>query len=344
METNAGSVPQRWQPGPMWTLVFLAPFIAEVSSGATKLSIIFVLIPEMMVWGCGALIIRELVRRWGGGWPSLLALGLGLSIAEEFIVQQTSLAPLPFPGALLHYGRAGGVNWIYFLFMLGFESVWVVLVPVGVTELIFKSRSRMLWLRTKGMGIAAIIFLLGARIAWYAWVKRARPMVLHVPEYHASTTMVGAGFAAILLLAVLAYAMRRMGVAPVPSRWTPPAWVAGWTVLVLALPWYALMGFVFRPQEPRIAFWIPLVAGVTWAIVAIAVIGSWVRSPQWGDPHRWAATLAATLVCMGAGFAGSGAWSRVDLIGKIVFNTLAVVGFLMLLRTVRRRAAETSAS
>jgi hypothetical protein len=57
-----------WKPA--LALVFLAPFIAEVLSGATKVSVLFALVPEMMVWGCGALLIRELVRRWGGGWPS----------------------------------------------------------------------------------------------------------------------------------------------------------------------------------------------------------------------------------------------------------------------------------
>ena len=88
---------RRW-PGPALTLIFLAPLIAEVLSGATRLSYLFVLVPEMMVWGCGALLAREAVRRWRAGWPGLLLLGLGLSIAEEFVIQQTSLAPLPWPG------------------------------------------------------------------------------------------------------------------------------------------------------------------------------------------------------------------------------------------------------
>ena len=78
-------------------LVVLAPLIGEVLSGATRISFVFVFVPEMMVWGCGTLIIRELVRRWNGGWNSILLLGLGLSIAEEFVIQQTSLAPLPWP-------------------------------------------------------------------------------------------------------------------------------------------------------------------------------------------------------------------------------------------------------
>ncbi len=136
---------------PAFTLVFLAPMIAEVLSGATRMSYIFALIPEMMVWGCGALMIREAVRRWRAGGTSLLLLGLGLSIAEEIIIQQTSLAPLPFPGANPAYGRLWGVNWVYFLFMLGYESVWVVLVPVQVTELIFAKRRDERWLGNRGL-------------------------------------------------------------------------------------------------------------------------------------------------------------------------------------------------
>src|SRR5271170_561980 len=122
---------------PIWTLLLLAPFIAEVLSGSTRTSILLVYVPEVMVWGVGALLCRELARRWRAGGTSLLLLGMGLSIAEEFIIQQTSLAPLPFPGSHAAYGRVWGVNLVYLLFMLVYESVWLVMVPVQVTELFF---------------------------------------------------------------------------------------------------------------------------------------------------------------------------------------------------------------
>jgi len=151
----------------IWTLLVLSPVISEVLSGSTRFSVLFVLIPEILCWGAGALLARELVRRWRGGVPSLLALGLALSVAEEFLIQQTSLAPLPFPGANAHYGRFLGVNWVYFLFMLGYESVWVVLVPVQVTEILFPARRARPWLRKGGLIAACVAFLLGCRIAWY---------------------------------------------------------------------------------------------------------------------------------------------------------------------------------
>ncbi|HTE49772.1 MAG TPA: hypothetical protein VK698_02780, partial [Kofleriaceae bacterium] len=115
---------------PVLTLLLLAPIVGEVLSGATRLSYIIVLIPEIMVWGCGALLVREAVRRWRGGWISMLVLGLALAVAEELVIQQTSLAPLPWLGDLPAYGRVWGVNWVYFLFMLGYEATWIVLVPV----------------------------------------------------------------------------------------------------------------------------------------------------------------------------------------------------------------------
>src|SRR5215469_11080014 len=131
---------------PIWTLILLAPFIAEVLSGSTRASILFVYFPEVMVWGVGALFCRELARRWQAGGTSLLLLGLALSIAEEFIIQQTSIAPLPFPFSHADYGRMWGVNLVYLLFMLGFESVWVVVVPVQVTELFFPQKAEQPWL------------------------------------------------------------------------------------------------------------------------------------------------------------------------------------------------------
>ena len=162
--------------GPIWALVLLAPFIAEVLSGSTRTSFLFVFVPEVMVWGVGALLCRELVRRWRAGGTSLLLLGLSLSIAEEFIIQQTSLAPLPFPGSHPDYGRMWGINLVYFLFMLGYESVWVVIIPVQVTELFFPRQATQAWLRKRGALVACAVFLIGSRIAWYGWTQQPRPL------------------------------------------------------------------------------------------------------------------------------------------------------------------------
>src|SRR5215469_2093934 len=101
-----------------------------------RVSVIFILIPQIMTWGCGALLIRECVRRWGKGWQSMLLMGLALALEEEWIMQQTSIAPMTGLAAR-EYGRMWGVNWIYFLWAAVYEAVWVVLIPVHLTELLF---------------------------------------------------------------------------------------------------------------------------------------------------------------------------------------------------------------
>jgi len=165
------------------TLLLLAPLIGEVLSGATRLSFIFAFIPEIMVWGCGALLIREAVRRWRGGWVSVLCLGLALSVAEESSSSKRLWRPLNWMGATSN-GRVWGVNLFYFLFMLAYEPVWIVLVPIQVTELIFPQRREQPWLRTRGILISVPVFILGSFMAWFLWIKQARPNAFHVPDYH----------------------------------------------------------------------------------------------------------------------------------------------------------------
>lgn len=322
----------------VWTLLLLAPFIAEVLSGATRLSFIFAYVPEVLVWGIGALLARELVRRWQAGWPSLLMLGLGLSIIEEFLAQQTSLAPLPFAGASVTWARLWGVNWLYFLFMLGYESVWVVMVPVQVTELFFPARRDEPWLRTRGIVISCLLFAIGAFMAWFAWVKRARPKVLHVPPYNPPAVTLIAGALAIAALIAEAWLIRNRRLSGSP-RSTPSPWIVGLIALLFGLPWYGLLALVFSPGKHP-PFWIPMLVGVLWASLGYAAFRRFTSSSQWSDLHRCAAAFAATLVCMAGGFLGSQWWPRIDLIGKSIFNAIAILGFVLLLRRIQQRTRE----
>ena len=320
----------------IWTLLFLAPFIAEVLSGSTRLSIMFVLIPEMMVWGGGALMARELVRRWRAGVTSLLCLGLALSIAEEFIIQQTSIAPLPFPGVHGDYGRYLGVNWLYLLFMLGCESVWVVLIPVQVTELIFPDRRESQWLRTRGLIVTIVAFLVGSRIAWYGWTQKARPQ-LHADPYHPPAILILQGLAAIAGLIGLAWLLRGAGqLSKIDSRQTANPLVIGLTSAVFGAAWFALITLIFLPHL-GVAVWIPLTAGPIWAVLAFAIVRYWSRSTRWGEWHRFAVAFGGVFGCMAISDVSAAGWTRVDLIAKFVFQLLAVVGFGVLARKVRQR-------
>ena len=331
-ETSAS--PKSRYAGAIWTLLVLAPVIAEVLSGSTRLSFIFVLIPEVMVWGAGALLCREMVRRWQAAGTSLLLLGLALSIAEEFVIQQTSLAPLPFPGANAAYARAWGVNWVYFLFMLGFESVWVVLVPVQTTELIFPEHRAVPWLHRRGLIVTCVVFLIGCRIAWYGWTQQALKR-LNVAPYHPPATAFAAGGGAMVLLVILAWLLRGNRRRVSPERQALSPWLAAIAAFVLSAGWFHLMGLVFSPNP-----WWPasraLVTGVAWAAAAFVLFTYLSASRSWNDIHRWAACSASILAIMSVTFVGLAGWSRFDLVGKIVLNLLAVVGLILLGLRIRK--------
>lgn len=346
MQTVAQSMTQSrkspFKPGPALTLIFLAPVISEVLSGATRLSYIIAFVPEMLVWGCGALLAREMVRRWRAGWPSLLLLGLALSIAEEFIIQQTSVAPLPWAGAFANYGRVWGVNWMYFLFMLVYESVLVVMVPVQVTELVFQDRRDLPWLTKWRILRTAWLFTVGSFMAYYGWVRRARPMMLHVPLYIPPLSTLAAGVAAIAMLVGLAYLLRSVGRRRNLAIKAPSPWAVGSLVLVAGFPWYLVIGAVFSTsQRPNFSFWWEIAGGVLWAALTYLLFRHWTSAAGWGDGHRWAACFATMLVCIIAGFEGSNAWMLRDVIFKSVVDLLMVVWMVVLLRRLQPRRGGT---
>ena len=218
------------------------------------------------------------------------------------------------------------------------ESVWVVLVPVQLTELIFPNLRNQPWLKKSGLITSSLVFVLGSFIAWFLWTQIARPRTFHVPKYQPPFFAIFSGALSILLLAFAAYALRNVGQHPSraqPTSSTPSPWTVGLATLVFGFPWYLLMSLIFGPRRD-IALWIPIIAGIVWASVAFFVIQRWVSSLGWRDIHRWALVFSATLVCMIAGFSGSSTWPRMDIISKAILNVFAIAGFIWLALKISR--------
>lgn len=331
-----------WQRiGPIVSLVFLAPIIAEVLSGTTRVSVIFALVPEILIWGFGTLLVRECARRWGKGWRSVLLLGLALSVAEEFVIQQTSISPLVRMGEH-EYGRMWGVNWPYFLWALGFESVWVVLVPIQLTELIFPARRKEAWLRLRGFITVSVIFVLGAGIGWYGWTQRARVKVMHMQPYNPPSLYIAMGVCVVLLLIFLAYALPSGNVRDdrTALRSVPPPWTVGAIVFVLGAAWIVFEQLVWgvgaRPGAP---VGLVLGGGLAWAALTFYVVRRWTSSGNWDDMDRFALVFGGIMACMVGGFVIfwlTGA-RRVDWIGKLVLNAAATIWLISIWRKVARR-------
>jgi hypothetical protein len=324
---------------PAVTLLLLAPLVGEVLNGATRLSFIFAFVPQIMVWGCGVLLIREAAHRWKAGWPSVILLGLALSTIVEVLVLQTSVAPLPWlqMASIPVYDRVWGVNWLWFVFMLGYETVWIVLVPILLTELRFPARRHDAWIGTRGLTIAAIVFLVGCVGLWALWTQSAMPVAFKQPKYWPPRSTLLLGAAGTLALVGAAYAARGLASRTSLSR-APSPWIAGVAAVALSVPWWFLIVLVFAPM-PSVPFWIAVLAAPFWALAACLVFARWSASPAWTDRHRWALAFGALLVCMLLGYLGSSLWPRIDLVAKIVLNAIAAALMVSLGRTVWRRTS-----
>jgi hypothetical protein len=332
--------PSGWRrAAPAVALLLLAPIVSEVLYGATRISVIFVLVPQIAVWGCGSLMIREAARRWRRGWVGLLLLGLALAVAEECIIQQTSLAPM-VGLASREYGRALGVNWVYFLWALGYESIWVVVLPVRLTELIFPARRDEPWVGRRGLTLAGLAFLLGSLVAWYSWTRVARTKVFHMPEYQPPPSSILLAIVVIVLLVAAAFgpwASTRPGPSAA-GRSAPDPRMLGSIAFLFGLPWsvLVLLAFGFAPKVP---FEVILTAGVAWVCAVLFLFARWTSSLAWDDRHRFAVVCGGIVACMAGGFVifAVGGALPVDWIGKVVLNLIAVLGLARLGRDLWRR-------
>jgi hypothetical protein len=319
---------------PALLLAFLAPMFAEVLPGATRFSSIFVFPIEMAVWGGGAVLARAIVRKRRLGWWSLLLLGLALSIAEEFLIQQTSVAPLVIRLKGETWARAFGVNYIYLLWALIYESVWVVLLPTLAVELVFPARRREPWLSRAGAIVTAALFAIGCFFAWFSWTQIARTKVFHQPPYTPPLGWVAVAVAAIALLIIIAL---RLSARSNQRAFTPPwPWLLGILGAVWAVLWFGLvvLAFGIDPPFPEAAAG---AGGLVIAVLLLIFVPRWAAHPRWSGAHEFAliaGSLTGSMVVSFAGFIGS---VNMDLWFKIVVDALAVVGLVWLGGRVRGR-------
>lgn len=93
-----------------FVLVLMAPLVAELLAGSTPLGqpivLAFLLPVYLLLYGAGALLIRELVRHSGRGWTSILLLGAAYGLIEEGFVSQSLFNP-----TLYHAAAWGFASW-----------------------------------------------------------------------------------------------------------------------------------------------------------------------------------------------------------------------------------------
>ena len=316
---------------PALTLAFLAPMFAEVLPGATRFSSLFVFPIEMAVWGGGAVMARALVRSRKLGWWSLLFLGLALAIAEELLIQQTSTAPLVIRLKGETWARAFELNYVYFIWALVYESLWVVVLPTLAAEMVFPDRRSEPWLNRTGVIVTAILFCVGCFLAWFTWTQIARTKVFHQPPYTPPLywIVIAVASIALLLFAALRLAPRepRRALAP------PPPWLVGVLGAVWAVLWFGLvvLAFGIAPRAPAVAV---AAAAIAIALLLLLVVPRWTAHHDWSRRHDYSLLAGSLCGSMAVSFVGFIGPPSMDLWFKIIVDIAALAWLIWLGRRV----------
>src|SRR5262249_42655250 len=148
---------------PVMVLIVMAPLVAEVLSGSTPITMPGLLLIDLLIYGPGALLMRELVRRRGRGWVSILLLGVAYGLIEEGLALQSLFNPA-YNNVSQWGARLLGINLVYTEVVIIIHVVWSATIPILLTELLFPARRTTPYLRRFGLVATSIWYLLGVAL------------------------------------------------------------------------------------------------------------------------------------------------------------------------------------
>ncbi|MEV7628285.1 hypothetical protein [Actinoplanes sp. NPDC089786] len=291
-------------------LVLAAPLVAEVSLGNIPLDMAWVVLFFIPIYGGGALLIREVVRRTGGGIANLLLMGVAYGLVEEGLALQSLTSPHLY-GAAGWAPRLFGLNTAYTEVNLVYHAVFSITIPILLVEFRYGARP---YLRRGGVITAGVVALLGAGLIRVV-VPPAEDPGYTMPPLAALIIAVAAAAVVVAALKV------RVGPAQIFMEKPVPV-VAGATALAtfafLAMIWP--FGGATQPLFTHGAWsLLPMAGAAVLAGVTLWTVRRWVTTPR----HLLAACVGALAGHTAFGLLGN-ADTGADLILLVAVEVLTV--------------------
>ncbi len=262
-------------------LFFLAPLVAEFLLGNLPIQMLPVILVLAPMYGGGALLIRDLVRRAGRGWPSIVILGLAYGIIEEAYTTQSLFNPnyLKLNLHLLQpaYIPALGIGAWWTIFVLNLHTAWSVSASIALVEAAVPDRAETPWLGRIGLTVTSLLFALGVFVTTRFQLK--------ADAFRASHAQLLTSGAIIVGLVVVAFLLpRRMSALHI--GWIPNPWIVGALALV------AGSAVLVTPGTWN---WGAVAAILAIDLAMIAGVLLWSRRSGWDLRHKLALGAGAAL-------------------------------------------------
>lgn len=312
-------------------LLVLAPICAEYlaaydNSTGHPIQLALGLMIFVPLYGCAALLIREVARRFELGWVGIVFLGVAFGLLQAGVVDQ-SLFSQDYRGIEgWESGYAAtliapfGISAFNALNFVGGHAVFSIAAPIGLIEAVRPATARQPWLTRRGLAIAAAVYAAGSSVVLSEHLK--------TESDHASTAQVVGAVVVIIGLVAAAFGVgcraRRSGARPAPR----PA-----TVLIAVL-------FLATAQNFATEDWAGVVlTGVTYGLAGLGLTYA-SRLTGWGVRHVAAACAAPLLVRAALAFTYPPLIGEVSDQAKYTHNAVLLILVLGLSIVALRRRAQ----
>jgi hypothetical protein len=167
---------------PSLTLLVVAPFFGEVLSTAT--APLDMLLPWNLalvvgLYGCGALLCREVAHRYGLGWPGLLLLGAAYGVYEEGLVDRFWYDPSYWDEVGVgDYSVVLHINVLIATHLTIFHTAVSIVAAIVVVERLFPTQRAQSWIGPIGMGLCGVAMAAVLFVYWEEFYAPPVPVLL----------------------------------------------------------------------------------------------------------------------------------------------------------------------
>lgn len=256
--------------------MILSPLCAEYIIGydtstgdpVTMLGYLLIFSP---LYGAPAILIRELSRRFGLGWPGIVALATAFGIVQAGIIDQSlfseSYRQIDYWESLIRntwIAPLGISAFSAMVFLVG-HTIWSFCIPIALVEALSPKTADRPWLGLPGMIVITLLYLGAAALVLFDHLENEVD--------HASMTQVIGSSLVVGLLAIFAFSGCRRR-APDRDFEVPKPLVVGVLGLIVAI------GYSVMPED-----WFGVAGGVAILAVGAAGIARLSRSTRWEQRH-----------------------------------------------------------
>jgi hypothetical protein len=309
---------------PVLGLFVVAPFVGEFLLGNLTPGQLWLYPWLMLLYGSGAVLIREIAYRRPSPWAVIPVLGCAYALIEEGPVDQLLWNPGYAGVDLVHtpsYVPFLGTSVGLVVTILGLHAVWSICVSIALVESLTSAGRRSApWLGSFGLGVVGVLFVCGCALTFFGNYSDS--------HFLATPFQFGYSFALIFLLVTAALFLGRV---PVGGLSASP-WMVFGVVLLLTSAWWGPQ--VLWSSPPSWAEF--LFIGVFFVCVALALFVG--RRLAWTPVLRFAAAAGAAVTYAWAAFrvVPEGA-SSPTLLGNLLFSgVLAVLSGAAFVKLHRR--------